>query len=282
MTDRAASRHQASQRPVGGTTRRLLWWCFALQAMIGAAIVYEGSRGLLPSPLFAPRTPAMEPGVPVSPDDQRRRYRPADLPGSPLPHTAPRPGEAPGMDSLDLPPMPETLQVRLAEEGDRTVLRLTGAIDVEAAERVDRALARAEAPPQEVVLHSPGGVVIAALEIGRAVRAAGLPTRMEPGAVCLSACPYMLAGGTERRVSDRAAVGVHQSYYDSAAYLPLFIGVSDVQRGEADAMRFLMEMGVDPLVRIPALETPPNDIYLLTGEELLAYRLATDLIGEGD
>lgn len=90
-----------------------------------------------------------------------------------------------------------------------------------------------------IVIRSPGGDVDAAIEIGRMVRKAGLPvgvgwTRYEgcapgdaacrpPGegrgayrglvmiddGFCASACPLILAGGTERLVGDRSYVGLH-------------------------------------------------------------------------
>lgn len=249
------------------SVQKVLWLCLVLQGVIGLAVVFEGSRTLLPDRLFAPAAPDFVPGAPVAPDDQRRRFRPADLPGRPGPVTGP---ETPRT-------MPETLVPELAELDGRRLLRLTGAIDEGAADRVRRFLENSEPEPDGVSLHSPGGLVHAALEIGTMIRNLELPVAVEDGAICMSACPYMLAGGTERLVSEQADVGVHQSYYDKAVYLPLFIGVSDIQRGEAEAMRFLIEMGVDPLVRIPALETPPADIYLLTEEELLDYRLATEI-----
>lgn len=264
-----------ARAPRGITVRRAIWLCLILQAVIGVAVVIEGSRGFRPETLFAPKAPRLAPGDPVVPDDQRRRYRPDDLPGMPVPR------DGPSRDDLgDLGPMPERLLAQVALIDGQAVLTLTGTIDDGAAERVARVLDTTLTPPEEVHLHSPGGLVAESLAIGQMIRAAELPTRMEAGAVCLSACPYILAGGVERRVSVRASVGLHQSYYDSSAYLPLFIGVADVQRGEAEAMRYLIEMGVDPLIRIPALETPPADIYLLTPEELTNYRLATDLIDD--
>ncbi len=60
-----------------------------------------------------------------------------------------------------------------------------------------------------VALHSPGGVVSEALSIGKQVRGAELSTAVLAGSMCVSSCPYILAGGEERLVSGRGIVGRH-------------------------------------------------------------------------
>lgn len=258
---------QAARARGGWSVRRLLGLCLLLQAAIGAAVVFEGSRGLLPELRFGPSVPDFVPGAPVQPDDQRRRFRPTDLPAAPGPLTGPKTPRD----------MPQTLTTELVKADGRQVLKLTGAIDEAATDRVRELLGTADPSPESVELHSPGGLVHIALELGKLMRAADLKVSVNDGAICLSACPYILAGGTQRLVSDTASVGVHQSYYDTAVYLPLFVGVSNIQQGEAEAMRYLIDMGIDPLIRIPALETPPSEIYLLTTKELMDYRLATKI-----
>lgn len=254
------------------SVRRWLHLCLGLQALIGAAVVVEASGLLTEGRWRLTAPPAIVPGEPVRPEDQTRRYRPADLPPAPAPMRPALPGLPAPAD------LPERLTIETVARDGGTALSLTGRIDAGAADRLADRLAALATPPERILLHSPGGLVDEALALGRTIRAAGLPTAVPDGAVCLSACPYLLAGGTERAVSARALVGVHQSYYDRSVYLPLFLGVSWVQRGEAEAMRFLIEMGVDPLVRIPALETPAEDIYLLTADELVDYRLATEIL----
>ncbi len=258
--------------PRRSAVRRLMALCLAAQAVIGTAVVIEAGGFLEPGRWTRPALPGFDPAQPVRPEDQTRRYRPGDLPAAP---ERMRP-DAPGEPLPDTSGMPDSLQIETVIRADETLLSLAGTIDAGAAARFSRRLDAME-PPDAVLLHSPGGLVAEALAIGREIRARGLDTRMVAGSVCFSACPYMLAGGTEREVSRDARVGVHQSYYDRSAYLPLFIGVASIQEGEAEAMRFLQEMGVDPLLRIPALETPPEAIYVLTDGELQDYRLATAL-----
>ena len=42
-------------------------------------------------------------------------------------------------------------------------------------------------------------------------------------------------------------------------------------------MAFLVEMGIDPVIMIHSLRTPPDEIYVLVEEELIDSRLATSV-----
>ncbi len=241
MSTRAARRWTA-----GGLIKGIL----ASQLVIGALLVAGDLDGALPS--FAPPAPEMD--TPLRPGDQTRRYR---LPRQPGASPWPAQGDLP--DRLMLTP------------GANGTWSLRGEIATGDATRILPALDR-EAPDR-ISLNSPGGSVEDALEIGRAIRAAGIATSIASGAICLSACPYLLAGGVERGVEEGGLVGVHQHYFGESAVLPAFMAVEDVQRGQAEVMEYLVEMDVDPLVMRHALATPPDQIYLLVEEELLAYRL---------
>jgi hypothetical protein len=122
-----------------------------------------------------------------------------------------------------------------------------------------------------VFLNSPGGSVHDALELGRALRLAGLETEMRDGDICYSACPYLLAAGVKRTIPQEAFVGVHQHYFGESTILPAFAAVEDIQRGQGLVMRYLDQMGIDPLIMQHALITPPNEIYVLLPEELVRY-----------
>ncbi|WP_229725983.1 hypothetical protein [Frigidibacter albus] len=136
---------------------------------------------------------------------------------------------------------------------------------------------RAEgARPTALQIDSSGGSVADALAIGRQVRALAMTTAVGEGAVCLSACPYILAGGTTRSADPAAVVGVHQHYFGENTLLPAFLAVEDVQRGQGAVIEYLDEMGVDTLLMAPALKTPPDEIFVLDAEDLRRYRLVTD------
>ena len=60
--------------------------------------------------------------------------------------------------------------------------------------------------------------------------------------------------------------------------MPVFLAVENIQRGQGRTMAHLIEMGIDPGVMIHSLTTPPDDIYVLVEDELIASKMATQLI----
>lgn len=244
------------------TVARTLKGLLAFQVVIGGALVLGDLGGAWPTlPGMGTDAPAMD--QPVRPGDQRRQYNPRQvtLPGDP----AQREG-MPGTG--DLPS-----RLSFLPEGDD--LRLSGAIAIGDGERFRDYLSGLSDLPERVVLMSPGGSVLDALEIGRALRDAALVTEVEAGGVCFSACPYVFSAGTERIAADSARVGVHQHYFGESTVLPAFMAVEDVQRGQGLVMAYLIEMGVDPAVMQHALTTPPDEIYVLLPEELDRYAMRT-------
>ncbi len=217
--------------------------------------------------------PAPEgPAGPVSPGDQVRRYDPA--------RPAPR-----FVDPRDRPALPQPrdvprrLALEVAEvEGLGSAVLVTGEIAAGDARRLEAFLDSQAEAPEWVALDSPGGLVAEGLAIGRAIRAREMNAAVLPGTICLSACPYALAGGVERRVSLRGAVGLHQHFYDTPGYLPVFLVVSDIQSSQGEVMAHLIEMGVEPGVMLHGLTTPPEEIYVLVEEELAESRLATEVV----
>ena len=114
--------------------------------------------------------------------------------------------------------------------------------------------------------------------IGLQVRDEELPAAVLSGAYCLSSCPYVLAGGVERKVSLRAVVGLHQHYYEKPKLIPAVFAVEDIQISQGETMEFLIEMGVDPSLMVYSLKTPPEQIYALIQTELIDTGLATNII----
>lgn len=212
------------------------------------------------------------PTGPVSPGDQRREYRTQRT--------------DPGLLTIDGPidlPVPENFPNRLDfsesdVEGIGKVLLVAGEIQEGDALRFRNHLSEMVTPPDAVALHSPGGLVFEALEIGREMRARTLSSAVLAGAYCMSSCPYILAGGAERIVSRRAIVGLHQHYYDQPKYLPVVFAVENIQSGQGITMEYLIDMGVDPSLMIYSLQTPPDQIYALVEEELTQTRIATDVV----
>jgi hypothetical protein len=211
------------------------------------------------------------PSGPISPGDQVRRYDP----------TQPRPQFSnPAINPyINLPAdLPQRLEFSLLEDPDRgTLVMMNGAIELGDAERADAYLASLTDVPDAVAINSPGGIVDEALAVGRLIRDRALNTHILPSMACLSSCPYVLAGGVERHVSITGAVGLHQHYFETPGYMPLFFAVEDIQRSQGTTMAYLIEMGIDPGVMVHGLSTPPNDIYVLVENELIESRLATEV-----
>ena len=228
----------------------------AIQIAIAVILLARDISTVIPRLSLAPAAPQLT--QPVAPGDQRRRYDPKHVP-SPGPQ---------GPETGDMPS-------RLLFEADGDALRLTGVIAPGDAARFAKWLEGREMPAS-VELHSTGGSVIDALEIGRTLRKDGATTRIEAGNVCLSACPYILSAGTTRAVDPLGYVGVHQHYFGESELLPAFIAVEDIQLGQAEVVDYLLEMGIDLRLMRHSLATPPDEIYILTQEELTDYNLITD------
>lgn len=195
---------------------------------------------------------------------------PATRPYSPDRAPTTSPGGAPSSA-----PMSERLEI----SGEGVEVTLTGQIAVGDGDRIrDELATRANAGQrvEMIRLNSTGGSVSDALEIGDVIRASDMSTTMVDNAVCLSACPYIFAGGVARTVAQTAKLGVHQHYFGESAILPAFMAVEDVQRGQAEVMAHLSRMGIGLGIMEHALRTPPEQIYILSREELTEFAFVTD------
>ncbi len=246
----------ASPARRGLTARNVLAVLLGLEVALAGAMVWLDISSLE----FGSGAPGR--AAPLEPGDQRRPWRPEGAPAPP-----------PGMTAF---PEGEGLVFETrAAGGFETVLRLSGPIAPGDAARFAAALT--DAPYQAVMLHSPGGVLGEALEIGRAVRAAGLAALVAEGEACVSACPTVLFGGTERIVSRGAFIGMHQSVLIDVTMITTRTAVAEVQRLQGEIIAFTREMGVDPGVHAFALRTPAAEVYYLLPEEIEEYRVATRL-----
>jgi len=128
-----------------------------------------------------------------------------------------------------------------------------------------------------VVLHSPGGSVGDALEMGRLIRQKNFSTEVENGGYCASSCPLVFAGGLERRAGDSAAIGVHQvtTFAINGVAPTADKGMDSVQRVAAECQKYLLDMGIDPLVWVHAMETPKDELFYFKPDELMRLKLAT-------
>ncbi|WP_235911568.1 COG3904 family protein [Mesorhizobium xinjiangense] len=172
-------------------------------------------------------------------------------------------------DALSIP-------MRFELQQDGRLLAASGSIDVGAGARFATELAARGDDVETISLNSPGGSLDDAIAMARLIREKGLATEVEAGALCASSCPLVLAGGTARNVSDKAAVGVHQFYTVGEATYEPAQAMAHAQVTTARISRHLAAMGVDGALWLHALETPPSALYYLSPEELSAYRVVTD------
>jgi hypothetical protein len=132
-----------------------------------------------------------------------------------------------------------------------------------------------------IVLNSPGGETMSSLKLGNMIRQARLSTtvrkfengRFVRGGRCASACTYMFLGGVERSVGEGARLGVHQlRARDGAAPLSAEDGLFLMSLVATHVRRLCGDMEF----LIPALRTPPGQVYWFSQEELRRYALVNE------
>lgn len=244
--------------PQTGGERRTLRWLLAALMLLSIVLVGADLAPSAPGLLDPSKAPALD--QPTRPGDQTRRYTPNE--------TWLR---APGTHQ-DMPRRLTSAPVEL--ENQVSGLQLRGAIASGDGQAIVSILE--QQAPSVILLDSPGGSVNDALEIGRAIRRLGLDTRLAENSVCFSACPYVFAGGVNREIDASARFGVHQHSFGKSQFLPAFLAVEDVQRGQALVLTHLADMGLDLGIMGPAMATPADEIYILSDEELLEWRVVTE------
>jgi len=200
--------------------------------------------------------------------------------------------------SLDLPSILPSIPLPAIPDGDRRVtprpqadgamakpmtfellgggrLMANGTITPGVSEAFAAEISRRGDYVKTVVLNSPGGSVSDALAMGRLIRERNFATEIEPGKYCASSCPLVFAGGVERRVGDKAIIGVHQvAAVGSANGLPRD-EMNVAQNISAKCQRYLSDMGVNLQVWVHAMETPHEKLFVFKPDELKSLNLAT-------
>ena len=141
-----------------------------------------------------------------------------------------------------------------------------------------------------IVLNSPGGKVVASMELGQAFRKVGIPVIIAtieqgsgvPGALaagrCYSACVYAFMGGRKRVVPPQSKVGVHRMFqYDSA--LDSAAGIGTLRRRyDTGSMRAMLShysnrMGVNSGIIDYAERTSTDSIHVLSKRDIERWGL---------
>jgi hypothetical protein len=138
------------------------------------------------------------------------------------------------------------------------VIALNGEIGSTLVADFDKAVgARPDA--KVLLLNSPGGYVDDALVVARKVRERGMSTLVASGMGCYSACSYIFFAGANREVNGE--LGVHQI---SAEVADLVLAQTTL----ADVLSALHDFEVTQSIITVMLQTPPEEMYIFTGDEI--------------
>jgi hypothetical protein len=130
-----------------------------------------------------------------------------------------------------------------------------------------------------VTLDSLGGNLQAAMEIGKFIRDQKLSAMIDSSAKCVSACVFVLAGATQRKI--RGAVGIHRPYFATVgnANSPDVV-IHEYRELLEQARDYLTNMGVAARLLDEMLRIEPNDVRYLTRTELDSYGLGESPPGD--
>lgn len=142
-----------------------------------------------------------------------------------------------------------------------------------------------------ILLDSPGGKVVASMELGQAIRRLGMAVIVARPAAgsrdaldlvagrCYSACVYALMGGARRVIPPQSRVGVHRMFNFSTSFdfSEGFVRERNLDDGgmRATLSRYASSMGVSPDLVNLAERTSPDQLYMLTGPEISRWRLGS-------
>lgn len=157
----------------------------------------------------------------------------------------------------------ELSDLSLSVSADGTTLNVDGSYGMGSEDAVRRALLQ-NPSIRRVVLSGPGGRISAAYEINRLIHARRLATRVDTG--CASACTIAFLGGAERSISPNGRLGFHQGSFPG-------MSANDMFESNRDMRRFLVASGVTPAFAQRVIDTPHDEIWTPTPEELLAGRV---------
>jgi hypothetical protein len=188
-------------------------------------------------------------------------------------------GEGP-YDALRIEAVPPVAAADESSDGRWTIL-LDGYIDALAPTRLGALVAQQGIAKADVYFNSPGGSLIAGMEIGRLLRQRGYDTHVGKrtadvhelvGGVCYSACPFAYAGGVRRYLEFESVLGVHRA--ENRVTLP------DVDAFEKlvsqQATEYLLAMGVSPDLFAIMSQVPHDVIRGLTREEARRLKLVDE------
>ena len=163
----------------------------------------------------------------------------------------------------------QSAQIEVIDEADglRLIL-LTGEITSDDPARFGRAILGAE--KVVVALSSPGGNLLAGIQLGRVIRIRGYRTLVPGGSRCASACALAWLAGTPRHLQPNSLIGFH------AAYDRRDMQVSSV--GNALTGHYLAEIGLPSRAVVYITEAAPREMTWLTPTQAQANGIDVAMI----
>ncbi|WP_018859488.1 hypothetical protein [Rhizobium sp. 42MFCr.1] len=201
---------------------------------------------------------------------------PGALPMLPPALTQGKPQNAPVEITADPEVLMRPIRFELRADG---VLLAQGTIEPGAAARFDAEIRARGEYVKTVALDSPGGSIGDAIAISTVIRERKIATSVASGALCVSSCPIVMAGGVVRTADKDAVIGVHQVFNATREKLSPDLAMSEAQRTTADITRHLDDMGIKPDLWIHAMETPPDRLYYLSPDEMKEFALVAPAVG---
>lgn len=162
-----------------------------------------------------------------------------------------------------------------------TTIFLTGDIEADTPRRLREALKGVKDPWVSVVLDSPGGHLMAGIEIGRILRGqkatVTVGTKAEPykpkAGMCLSACSLAFLGGTYRYMAPGSVYGVHRASNTAG---PRSTDLDAGQIVAAAIGAYIREMDVEPALLDLTVKAGKDGIYILSAAELTSLRVVNN------
>lgn len=159
-----------------------------------------------------------------------------------------------------------------------TTVYATGMIEGSSAKKLHDFLTRYSVPSGALIdLDSPGGSLLGGIELGRAIRSAGMRTSVgmkQPASerLCASACAYAFLGGVDRIVHPESGYGIHK-FYGAVSPSDAMDLTQDIV---ADLLDYTSLMGASADVVKIASSTSANDMTWLDPEQRQTMRVVTE------
>jgi len=170
--------------------------------------------------------------------------------------------------------------------GDLSYIYASGVIDPSAPSRLHTLVVADKLPAGSLLFFdSPGGNLLAGIELGREIRADGLDTNVNASngmdkmgfplskpSLCASACTLAFLGGRFRSIDDNSVFAVHRFYFPGKAD----DGTDAAQIVSAAVVQYMRDMGIDPGLFTLMTDGGQSDVDIPTHQQLIDLNVVND------